>query len=370
VLASVRELFAAGQHAGVVAVCTEALDRGPFDVALLLERARAWAALRRPDQAQADLREALRLDPGHGGAYCMLGQQLVSNGKLTAAREAFRRAIEVSGGDATARQHYFEVEARLAARLLRDRAATERYNRGRERRGQTAGEAVPERIDASEGTATRPTREPVAPVGEVAGEPTRRILRDRSSSRSIGESRARGAGTATVMPAGRGREAPVAPIAAGNHGPRAPRARSLRAATAPWVHPEAAAPTRPSSPALHRAATAPHVRRGELAEAAAPEACQWETTRPILVARRAPSPVGAGPASEPQRAGDATPEVAGFADYLLRSGVLTVERLRAALAYQESVGGTLAAAVIALGLASPQHMESAMSSHRTSRQHS
>jgi tetratricopeptide (TPR) repeat protein len=184
VLASVCELAAAGHYAGVVAICSEALDHEPFDVALLLQRARAWTELRRPDQAQADLREVLRLDQAHGGAYCMLGQLLASNGKLAAAREAFRRAIEVSGGDATARQQYLDVEARLAARVAGDRAATDRRRSsgwGADPDGVVDGAGdVPRGLDLSSADRWRRDHRPPA---RLAGPPRPSTVAGRSRPR-------------------------------------------------------------------------------------------------------------------------------------------------------------------------------------------
>lgn len=112
-LGSARELFDAGQYAGVVAVCCQALERQPGAVPLLIQRARAWIALGRNAQAIDDLREVLALDPLCGGAYLALGRLLVNGGQLLAARRAFHGALALDHGDAQAREQLEAVEAAL-----------------------------------------------------------------------------------------------------------------------------------------------------------------------------------------------------------------------------------------------------------------
>lgn len=109
-----RELYRAGQYAGVVAVCTQALERSPMDPELLLERACAWIALWRPDQAYADLHEVLLVDATCVRAYHVLGQLLLQSGKLTGARDAYRRALALAPQDEPALAALLAVEARLA----------------------------------------------------------------------------------------------------------------------------------------------------------------------------------------------------------------------------------------------------------------
>lgn len=112
-LASARELFEAGQYAGVVAVCCQALERAPGEVPLLLQRARAWIALGRISQAVEDLREALVIDPLCGSAYVVLGRLLAQRGELLAARRAFLGALRLYPRDALARRELDAIEAAL-----------------------------------------------------------------------------------------------------------------------------------------------------------------------------------------------------------------------------------------------------------------
>jgi hypothetical protein len=75
--------------------------------------------------------------------------------------------------------------------------------------------------------------------------------------------------------------------------------------------------------------------------------------------RRAASPVAAAkpklPAPTPRRT--VVPELPGFGDYLVTTGILTRERLRAAQAYQRSMGVKLSTAIVTLGLATHERIE-------------
>ncbi len=59
------------------------------------------------------------------------------------------------------------------------------------------------------------------------------------------------------------------------------------------------------------------------------------------------------------------PELPGFGDYLVSSGVLTRDRLRAAQAYQRSMKVQLSTAIVTLGLATPQRIEWASVAHQS-----
>ena len=71
--------------------------------------------------------------------------------------------------------------------------------------------------------------------------------------------------------------------------------------------------------------------------------------------RLASRPMGRGP----------TPELPGFGEYLVTSGILTRERLRAAQAYQRSMKVQLSTAIVTLGLATPQRIEWAAVAHQS-----
>jgi tetratricopeptide (TPR) repeat protein len=59
------------------------------------------------------------------------------------------------------------------------------------------------------------------------------------------------------------------------------------------------------------------------------------------------------------------PELPGFGEYLVTTGILTRERLRAAQAYQRSMKVQLTTAIVTLGLATPQRIEWAAVAHQS-----
>jgi tetratricopeptide (TPR) repeat protein len=61
----------------------------------------------------------------------------------------------------------------------------------------------------------------------------------------------------------------------------------------------------------------------------------------------------------------AVPELPGFGEYLVTTGILTRERLRAAQAYQRSMKVQLSTAIVTLGLATPQRIEWAAVAHQS-----
>ena len=93
-----------------------------------------------------------------------------------------------------------------------------------------------------------------------------------------------------------------------------------------------------------------------------------QTPIPTITGRPAPQPP-AKPA--PRLVGPRTttrmqiPELPGFGEYLVASGVLTRDRLRVAEAYQRSMKVHLATAIITLGLATPQRIEWAAIAHQS-----
>lgn len=113
-LSSARDLFDAGHYAGVVAVCSQALEASPRDATLLLLRARAWVSLGRAAAAIDDLRAVLTVEPRSGSAYRALGRLLLHEGELEAARRAFLAALAIDAGDREARSQLTSVDAALA----------------------------------------------------------------------------------------------------------------------------------------------------------------------------------------------------------------------------------------------------------------
>jgi hypothetical protein len=133
VIATAFELFAARHYPGVVAVCTDALDEEPECVPLLLFRARANVALRRDLEAQADLRDVIRLDPRSTLGYRLLGELAARNDENAAAAQFFREALRLDPDDREARDWLLVVEAPArpaagAARLPANAPAAGRFS--------------------------------------------------------------------------------------------------------------------------------------------------------------------------------------------------------------------------------------------------
>jgi hypothetical protein len=88
------------------------------------------------------------------------------------------------------------------------------------------------------------------------------------------------------------------------------------------------------------------------------------TGRPPAPTPAKPAPVARAITSRPIKSAP-TPEAPGFGEYLVSSGILTRERLRAAQAYQRSMKVQLTTAIVTLGLATPQRIEWACVAHQT-----
>jgi Flp pilus assembly protein TadD len=58
-----------------------------------------------PNEAIAQLRELIRLDPTHAAAHNDLGSLHAMQGNLTTALEHFEEAVRLDPGDAAARQN-------------------------------------------------------------------------------------------------------------------------------------------------------------------------------------------------------------------------------------------------------------------------
>ncbi len=253
------ELLEARQYPGVVALVSDALDDTPECVPLLLIRARAHTALRRDLDAQADLRDIIRLDPSCIAAFRLLGELATRRNENAAAAVFFREALRLDPDDLEAADWLLVV-----------------------------------------GSSIRPAA--VAPARHPVSEP--RFAKGTQSDDL--------------------NERPTRPFARGSAGAgpawQAPAPRALVSAASTQLEPSKVPSAKP----------APRVY---------------------------PRPVSRS----------SMPELPGFGDYLVSSGILTRERLRAAQAYQRSMKVQLATAIVTLGLATPQRIEWAAVSHQSER---
>jgi len=111
VIVAAAALFAANQFPAAVAMCSNALQHEPACVALLMIRARARISLRRHLDAQADLREVVRIDPDCEVAYHLLGE--IAAQPLAAPR--FARGTEPPGDDDPPTQPFARASERQLA---------------------------------------------------------------------------------------------------------------------------------------------------------------------------------------------------------------------------------------------------------------
>jgi tetratricopeptide (TPR) repeat protein len=270
VLESASELFEARHFPGVVALVSDALDQTPDCVPLLLMRARAHIALRRDLEAQADLREIIRLEPQCGIAYRLIGELAARRDENESAAIFFREALRLDPDDNEAHDWLQIVEctarpAAVAIKLPAPATAAGRFPRSESQPRFAKG------TRSDEERVTQPYRGGTKPRVATGSSPDLEPLPDDD-------------------------EAPV----------------------------EVAAPV---------------------------------TTKPGAQPLRRPV------SQAPQRG--TVPELPGFGEYLVSTGILTRERLRAAQAYQRSMKVQLSTAIVTLGLATPQRIEWAAVAHQS-----
>jgi hypothetical protein len=314
-------------------MCTDALEDEPECLPLLLIRARAQIALRRDLDAQADLRDIIRLDPQCGMAYRLLGELAARRDEYESAASFFREAVRLDPEDSDASDWRMIVDASLspgaqAARSAVPAAAPERFPPATRRDPVQArlarGTQHPERIDR--------------PVDRGVEATVDQIERARVAPRQLDEPQAQAQA--------QGEERPTRPFARGSE-------RQGESWRTPVVLPSVR-----SAPL-----TLPHGRVKSVT------AVTPVMPRPTLTGHPPTQP----PAKPAPRLGPtprttmrpATPELPGFGEFLVATGVLTRERLRAAQAYQRSMKVQLSTAIITLGLATPQRIEWAAIAHRS-----
>jgi len=161
-MATAHELFEARHYPGVVALVSDALEEDPDCVPLLLLRARAQMALRRDLEAQADLRDIIRLDPQCGVGYRLLGELAARRDEHSSAAIFFREALRLDPGDREAADWLQIVDssarpAAVAQKLPAPAAAAGRFPpaKGPIERAQTGGSrTLSSPVRAAPGTQT------------------------------------------------------------------------------------------------------------------------------------------------------------------------------------------------------------------------
>jgi hypothetical protein len=273
-------------------------------------RARAHIALRRDLDAQADLRDIIRLEPQCGIAYRLLGELAARRDENESAAIFFREAVRLDPDDSEAADWLLVVDvqvrpAAVAKKLPAPAAAAGRFPRAQSPRPVGIREPDTDPLRTIEARPVRVARGTYPPAEQQDERPTKPFAR---GSQQNGETWKTPAMMPAVShPAGMFRVLPLpAPV--------------LEVPTM-----QGRPPTQPPAKEAPKLAPVP--------------------LRPI-------------PRSQ-------TPELPGFGDYLVTSGILTRERLRAAQAYQRSMRVQLSTAIVTLGLATPQRIEWAAVAHQS-----
>jgi len=167
VIAAAAELLEARHYPGVVALASDALEEEPEHVGLLELRARAHIALRRDLEAQADLRDIIRLDPQHAVAYRLLGALAARRDEHESAAIFFREALRLAPDDREAEDWLAIVDvmsrpAAAAKKLPAPAAAAGRFPsvKGPVARARTAPEGATRTLGAPARRHARGTQPP------------------------------------------------------------------------------------------------------------------------------------------------------------------------------------------------------------------
>ncbi|MGE0401198.1 MAG: hypothetical protein AB7T06_31100 [Kofleriaceae bacterium] len=391
VIATAQELFECRHYPSVVAVITDALETEPECVDLLVIRARAHIKLRRDLDAQADLRDIIRIAPGCGVAYRLLGELAARRDENESAAIFFREALRLDPDDHEAAEWLLIVEttvrpAAVAKKLPAPAAAAGRFpiTRAPVSRPNTATGANPRSLFSpargsapgaqprfARGTSSPDPREdsPAMARGSVRkGDllwttPAPELVRDRTED--LGDIDP----NVIVDPEGKTVPAPHLAVE-GRTVPQREWAEGSSPAS-PRFEDRGSIPALPPPPNLAPLGPMPAGAYPVYDPSVHKRRSATTSDVPLLERKSAPAPAPV-PATPPRRLSDSRPatrgpmpELPGFGDYLVDTGILTRERLRAAQAYQRSMKVQLSTAIVTLGLASPQRIEWAAVAHQS-----
>ena len=335
VIATASELYEGRHYPSVVAVCTDALDDEPECVSLLLLRARAHIALRRDLEAQADLRDTIRLAPQCALAYRLLGELAARRDENESAVIFFREALRLDPGDREAADWLLITDASI--------------------RPAAVAQIIPA---------------PATAAGRFPSAPAHRRPRDSQPRFARGTRQpAQDTSAETRSPQEAGAYFPY------DERPTRPFARGSGRPGSHWSPPHAPTlvPAPPQALAkLEASAPPPRLLQREPTEdlpddvipLVTPKKGELTTLRGRAVSNTPPAKQAPRLSSRPMTR-SSIPELPGFGEYLVSTGILTRERLRAAQAYQRSMKVQLSTAIVTLGLATPQRIEWASVAHQS-----
>lgn len=348
VIATATELFEGRHYPGVVAMCTDALEDEPECVPLLLIRARARLALRHDLDAQADLRDLIRLDPRCAMAYRLLGELAARRDQNDSAATFFREALRLDPGDREAADWLL-----IAGASIRPAAVAQKLPAPATAAGRFPSAGEPDRRSSRSESQPRFARGTSSPApGPYDERPTKPFAR--------GSDRQGAQWTAT--PVRKLAPTPPTPIPEPLPPPPQPKPPAQNHAGAFHISP---LPAPNHAGAFYIAARGPREAAEDLdvIPLVTPKSGEGSTIRGRPPSNTPPAKPAPRLGSRPQRG--AMPELPGFGEYLVSVGILTHERLRAAQAYQRSMKVQLSTAIVTLGLATPQRIEWASVAHQS-----
>jgi tetratricopeptide (TPR) repeat protein len=121
IMRAALELFTARQYPAVVAACQDALQDDPSNIHLRLLRARALMALRRDAEAQNEISECLRIEPGIATAYRLLGELAARRDESESAKIFLKEALRLDPDDVEAREWLGVVQAMVRSTAAADK---------------------------------------------------------------------------------------------------------------------------------------------------------------------------------------------------------------------------------------------------------
>jgi len=334
-------------------MCTDAIESEPDCVELLVIRARAHIALRRDLDAQADLRDIIRLDPACSIAYRLLGELAARRDENESAAIFFREAIRLSPDDREAHDWLAIVDvslrpASVAKKLSAPGSSAGRFpvTRAPVERGRSAAGADPAHrtVSAPARTHDRPGSQPRFARGTRAPDGDERPTKPWTGARG---SEQHGNIWKTPTPTPRDQTMDLEQAEAAPRRPSTPPPTPILPTPLPLPPP-------------------PNLAGPRLAD---PNAWSAREPAPFITIPGRPATQNPAPPLKiaPPRAltRPAIPELPGFGEYLVSTGIVSRERLRAAQAYQRSMKVQLSTAIVTLGLATPQRIEWAAVAHQS-----